>query len=89
MEPIDFKERNVVYGTGQPEYKPLPALSLDDPHGTVISCWRLSIKERLKVLFTGKIWVGLLCFGKPLTPSMLSTKIDDILPIKINENDGK
>lgn len=79
MKPITFKEQNVVYAENQPEYLPLPAhVSPMDPQGPVISCWNLSFKERLRVLFTGRIWLLLLSFGKPLTPSRISTSKKDI-----------
>lgn len=72
MKPVKFKHQNIVFAEHQPEYQPLPALKLDGPEGHVISCWRMSLKERLWVLFSGRIWVGLMSFNKPLTPSYLS-----------------
>lgn len=70
MKPIKFKHQNVVFAENQDEYLNLPALKLDS--GEVISCWKMSFKERLTVLFTGKVWLSLLSFNKPLTPSLLS-----------------
>lgn len=69
MKPIEFKGQNTIFAKDQPEYQPLPALKLKTPEGDVISCWELSLKERIKLLFTGKLWVSLLSFNKPLTPS--------------------
>lgn len=77
MKPIDFKEQNVVLAENQPEYQSLPALKIEGHEGQVTSCWGLSFTERLRVLFTGKIWVSLLSFNKPLTPSFLSTRKED------------
>lgn len=77
MKPIDFKEQNVVFAENQPEYEALPALKIKGHEGQVVSCWRLSFRERLRVLFTGKVWVSLLSFNKPLTPPFLSTKKRD------------
>ena len=80
MKPIEFKEQNVVYAKDQPEYMPLPAHKVkDSPRGEVISCWNLSLIERLRILFTGKIWVCLLSFNKALTPSFLTTKKSELL----------
>ena len=73
MKPRKFKHQNTTFAEDQPQYQPLPALHLKDPKGQVISCWGLSFKERLKVLFTGRIWVNLMSFNQPLTPSYLST----------------
>jgi hypothetical protein len=71
-----------VFAENQPEYKPLPALKFDDDKGQVTTCWNLSVKERLRVLFTGKIWVSLLLFGKPVMPQYLSTRKKDHCIIK-------
>jgi hypothetical protein len=54
MKPVEFKQQNVVFAKDQPEYQPLPALRLNTPEGEVISCWRLSFKERLHVLIFGR-----------------------------------
>jgi len=72
MKPISFKEQNTVIAENQKEYLPLPAFKNNSPQGELISCWQLSIKERLKLLFTGKLWVMFLTFNKPVTPSCFS-----------------
>jgi hypothetical protein len=69
MKPIKFKGMNCTFAEDQPEYMPLPAHRIDGDRGDVIFCESLNIRERIKILFTGKIWVSLLMFGKPLTPS--------------------
>lgn len=79
MKPIEFPEQNKVYGKGQSEYNPLPVFHKDTPQDECVSCWRLSFRERMRILFTGKIWLSLMCFNKPLTPSLLSTKKTDII----------
>jgi hypothetical protein len=81
MKPTEFKEQNVVFAKDQPEYMPLPALKLETPEGEVISCWRMSFKERIKVLFTGKVWISLMSFNKPLTPSYLSVNRKNVFSI--------
>ena len=73
MKPIKFPESNITFAEDQPEYQPLPALKYDNQYGEVISCWKLSFRERLRILFGGKIWLSLMMFGKPLTPSYLTT----------------
>ena len=78
MKPIEFKEQNVVFAENQPEYQPLPAFRDYGPQGEVISCWRLSFRERVRILFTGNIWVSLMTLNKPLTPSFFTTKKSDI-----------
>jgi len=72
MKPIKFKDHNKVYAEDQLEYQPLPVLKLESPQGEVIACWKMSLIERLKVLFTGKVWLKLMSFNKPLTPSYVT-----------------
>ena len=78
MKAIEFPEQNIVFAKDQPEYLPLPAFKNDSPQGEVISCWQLTWKERIKILFTGKIWLSLLSFNKPLTPSRLSINKSEV-----------
>ena len=84
MKPVEFKEQNVVYAENQKPYLPLPAFKADTPRGEVVSCWELNFIERVRILFTGKLWVSLMSFDKPLTPSFLSTKKSDVLTINKN-----
>jgi hypothetical protein len=66
---IDLLE-SVVYAKDQPPYLPLPVSRSTD--GEVVSCWKLSLGGRLRVLLTGKIYITLLTFNKPLTPIRVS-----------------
>ena len=66
MKPIKFKESNIVFAENQTQYLPLPAYKSCE--GEVISCWRLTWRERLKVLLDGEIWIRVLTFGNPLQP---------------------
>jgi len=49
MENVKFEGCNTVYGADQPEYKPLHAQRTGN---VTITCYRLSFKERVKMLFT-------------------------------------
>lgn len=82
MNPIPFPEQNTVFAKDQPEYQPLPAYVDQGPEGHVISCWKLSFKERVTLLITGKLWVSLMSFHKPLTPSFFTTKKSQVLITK-------
>ncbi len=79
MKPKQFLEANVTFAKYQPEYQPLPAFRNDSPQGEVVTCWSLSFKERIRVLFKGEVWLSLMSFNKPLTPSLLTTKKEDVL----------
>ena len=70
MDIIKFKECNTTYAKDQPEYLPLPALKMDD--GEIVTCWRLSLVERLKILWTGNMWLNVLTFNEPLQPLRMS-----------------
>ena len=78
MKPVEFKHQNIVFAKDQPEYQPLPSLRLDTPEGEVISCWRLSFKERLQVLVFGRVWLSLMSFNKPLTPSFMAVNRKEV-----------
>jgi len=79
MKPKKFKEANVTFAENQPEYLSLPAFKNNDANGEVVMCWQLSFKERLRILFKGEIWLCLLSFNKPLTPSFMTTKKSEVL----------
>lgn len=72
MKPVKFKGSNVVFAENQPEYLPLPAFK--DESGIVVSCWKMTWIERLKFLFTGRIYLQVLTFNKPLQPLLPSVE---------------
>ena len=77
MKPIKFNESNVVYGKWQENlYKALPALLFDD--GKVVTCWKLSFKDILRLIFTKKLWLCVDTFKKQLQPLLMSTNKRDI-----------
>ncbi len=78
MKPIDFNGRNIMIAESQSQYLSLPArvehdFDLNSP--LIMSCWKLNLFERIRCLFSGKIWVSVLTFSKPLQPMMLDTEI--------------
>ena len=70
MKPIEFNEKNCVYAEHQDEYLNLPAQKTED--GRIISCWKLTWKERIKALFNGKLWISQMTFHTPLQPILPS-----------------
>jgi hypothetical protein len=74
MKAVKFKEQNMIFATQQPQYMELPAHRSDDATGAVTTCYQLSFKERVKVLFVGRVWLQLLTFDwrQPLQPQRLS-----------------
>lgn len=75
MKLVEFPEQTVVIAKDQPEYIPLPAWRAEhDPSGRIACCWKLSWKERFKVLLGGLIWHEVLTFNQPLQPQLLSVE---------------
>lgn len=87
MKPQPFKEANKVFGESQEEYHPLPAFLADGPQGEVITCWKLSFGERLRLLFLGKIWLCILTFNNPLSPTYITTRKSELF--QKNQNPKK
>jgi len=72
MKPIKFKEMNVTYAEDQPEYQPLPVYKKEGVEGEITICWHLNLFERLWLLLTGKMWMSIYTFNKPLQPLLPS-----------------
>ena len=68
MRPIEFKGSNTIFAKDQPEYLPLPAYKSNNKEGEVTSCWKLSLKERFKVLLRGRMYFSVWTFNKKLQP---------------------
>lgn len=79
MHPIEFPEHNAVFAKDQPPYKPLPVFKEESSRGELISCWQLSWRERLRILYTGKLWLAMLTFNKPPMPMLPTTQKSDVL----------
>jgi len=72
MHPVNFPQANGSFGADQEEYITLPGYSNSaTEHAKVITCWKLSLRERLKILFSGVIWMSILTFGGKLQPQRL------------------
>ncbi|MGQ0836345.1 MAG: hypothetical protein ACT4O5_15775 [Gammaproteobacteria bacterium] len=74
MNLITFPEVSITYAKDQPQYNPLPAYRFGDTEGRIACCWSLSWRERLRVLFTGRIWHQVLTFNHPLQPQLLTVE---------------
>lgn len=71
MTPIEFDGQTLIIAKDQPEYLPLPAHVTHD--GIVTCCWRLTWRERIKVLLSGRIWHRVMTLKRPLQPQAIST----------------
>ena len=81
MKPISFKGQEIELrrppGMTEEECGPLPIVRLGE---TCVSCWKMDWRERLKALFTGVVWVGVLS-GRTQPP--IYAAVDR--PFRINE----
>ena len=77
MNAVEFKGCNVELAKNQKEYKTLPAFH-DTENGIVVTCYKLSFKDLLKIIFTRKVWLGQMTFNKPLQPQKLSVNRKDL-----------
>lgn len=78
MKLIEFKEQTNVYAKNQPEYLPLPCHKFPGEQGRIAFLWKLTFRDRLKILFTGKLWHEVLTFNKPLQPVYVSVDKPDM-----------
>lgn len=74
MKPVDFKESNIPLAK--------PSNTTDEQCGSLnvytdgeycISCWKPTLKERIKILFNGKIWLWVWS-GKTQPPVCVDAK---------------
>lgn len=61
-----------LYAKDQPEYNRLPVYRESD--GAVLSRWKLSLRERLRVVVFGDVYLWVLTFGRPLQPVSLQAE---------------
>jgi hypothetical protein len=71
MTPIEFPQQTIVWAKDQPPYLPLPAFTNERE---TISCWSLTWHERLRVLWTGRLWLRQCNFGQKLQPQAPSVE---------------
>ena len=62
----------------QQEYISLPSYRAPGDEGLVTSRWKLSWRERIRVLLTGNLWLQVMTFRHPLQPVKLSTTPPEI-----------
>lgn len=79
MKLIEFPEQTVVIAKDQPPYIPMPSHRFKgDQQGRIACCWKLTLWERIKLLFVGKLWHQILTFDKPLQPQKLTLEKPDM-----------
>jgi len=71
MDVVYFEGINCIFAEDQPQYRPLPTHR--DNENIITSCWRLSFRERIRVLIKGRVYLQLKTFGEPLQPQLMFT----------------
>jgi hypothetical protein len=73
MKPVKFKEQNINFtapqGMTEEECGTLPVHIHDNG---IVSCWKMNIRERIKAIFTGVIWMNVMSKNQP--PIWLGTE---------------
>lgn len=60
-----------VWAKHQPEYRALPSVQIDD---VTVTRWRLSWRERLRILWFGSLWLSQGNFRGPWQPQLPEVK---------------
>ena len=80
MKPAGFSEVNIVLGEKQDQYNDLPAFyTPKDLQGRIVTSWSLTFRERIRVLFRGRVWLSTLTFRDPLQPVFMTTEKTDLI----------
>lgn len=79
MYPIDFPDKTLDLQKPRDmtdeECSPLPIFR-DEASRSTVSCWRPTWRERLSILFFGKVWLGVHAGGMTQPPVWLSARRD-------------
>jgi len=82
MKPQNFKESNVIFSDKEKKDSlVMPALRINN---NIVSCWHFTLRERLKLMFSAKVWVHVQTKEVEIPCLKLSTSKNDII-IKKNE----
>ena len=77
MKQVEFKEANNSLAVVGKE--PIPAY-VDDSIPQVVTCWKLSLLERLKLLFTGNVFACTLANPSRVQMTVLNINKKEIFP---------
>lgn len=65
MRPAPFEHQNVLFTAPEGMEDQVEALPAFRGEGQVISCWKLTLWERIKLLFTGRLWMSVIGDAPP------------------------
>lgn len=83
MKPIDFPQSTkVLQRPSTMAESECQSLHVWNDGNQCVSCWKATFKERIKILFTGKVWLGVLS-GKTQPPVFVTgERVFEKTPIK-------
>ena len=84
MKIIPFKEANFNIQTQQGDIPMFKSVQ-----GKYVTCWKLNIIERLKMIFSGKLWVVQITNNKAPQPVVFSVQKSQILKKKSKSGNSK
>jgi len=85
MNPIKFKEANKILKSPDILIGDLPIFTKEIK---ALSCWKMSILDRLKALFFGKVWVCLLLRDYIHPPIWVNIGRTELIKNKKKEGEG-
>ena len=65
MVPVTFPEQNILFRPPEGMEDKVGDLPAFRGEGQVISCWHLSLRERLLLLFRGRLWFSVIGNDQP------------------------
>jgi len=83
MKPVKFPGHNIVFGKDQPQYQELPAIAMNDPEGTIITCWELTDDELKRVNETKRIYINIWTFREQLQPILPLVDLADNIDLTV------
>lgn len=81
MKPTTFKHQNIVFAKDQKRVSAASGIKTRDTRMSCNIVLELTGWEQVNILFTGRMWLNLLSFNNPLTPSLLSVNRKDMYSI--------
>lgn len=65
MKPVPFREQNILFKPPEGMEDRVSDLPAFKGEGQVISCWALGLRERIRLLFTGRLWFSVMGNDQP------------------------
>lgn len=73
MKPVTFKYQTSIVSSSDPEVEDLPIFRCYEER-LVISCWRPSLWERIRILFGGGVWLSVQTTDHLLAPVWIDSR---------------